>query len=110
MKYVRTKKGIYEAIKLIRDGSFFDAYDETILQEDDTIEELCDGFYNDILGEGIFNFDPLYMYLNFEDFKDDFIGYRVHDGWTGNGYGFIKTDRGLIYVAKMDSEGKLELI
>ena len=116
--FVRTENGIYETIKCLGDGSCYcnngnkNKYISSfeILKQSDTIEELCDGFYNDILGDGYFNFDSLYIYNDFESFKDDWLGYRTHDNWEGDGYGFIKTSKGLIYVAKMNSKGELELI
>lgn len=76
----------------------------------DSIEKLCDGFYNDILNDfDCFGFDGLYIYNDFESFKEDWKAYRVHDNWEGDGYGFIKTSKGLIYVAKMNLKGELEL-
>lgn len=125
MKYIRTKDG---RIAEVKDNMFVKQSDvlrlvykdspcicvlqgeDEIIAQADTPEELCDGFYNDILGEGIFNFDELYMYKDFESFKDDWNSYRIYDNWSGNGYGFIKTDKGLIYVAKMNEKGELELI
>lgn len=83
--------------------------EKDILDQSENLEDLCDGFYNDILGEGTFNFDDLYIYIGFESFREDFIGYRTYDNWDGDGYGFIKTSEGLIYVAKMNDKGELEL-
>ena len=123
MKYIRTKNGIYEVVEdnnkewgkqiVVKfpknlNMKLADVKDQ-ILKQADTIEELCDGFYNDILGDGYFNFDGLYIYNDFESFKEDWKAYRVHDNWEGDGYGFIKTPKGLIYVAKMNNIGDLEL-
>lgn len=113
-KYIRTKDGIYE----LKENGLEQTPKEiqiALMNKDyktsDTIEELCDGFYNDILNDfDCFGFDGLYIYNNFESFKEDWKGYRTYDNWQGNGYGFIKTDKGLIYVAKMDNDGKLVLI
>lgn len=132
MKYIRTKDSVYEVNSYIEQNgkivefqsvkyidkndktttiSMKKFYKEEILKEADTIEELCDGFYNDILNDfDCFGFDRLYIYNDFESFKSDWIGYRIHDNWQGNGYGFIKTDKRLIYVAKMNEKGELELI
>ena len=116
--YIRTEDGVYLVdeeretyfIKLSKNG--FENYvpREKVIKTADTIDELCDGFYNDILGDGYFNFDSLYIYNDFESFKDDWLGYRTHDNWEGDGYGFIKTPKGLIYVVKMNDKGELELI
>ena len=124
MKYIRTETGKYEVTNnkfgIIEENGKFKKFCENmghtwyseleVVKQSDKLEKLCDGFYNDILGEGAFNFDPLYLYVDFEDFSDDYIGYRVHDDWTGNGYGFIKTNKGLIFVAKMNDDEVLELI
>ena len=127
-KYIRTIDGIYEynnSYIIENDTLYLVVFDDVytdygvngkyskgkILNQADTIEELCDGFYNDILNDfDCFGFDKLYIYHDFESFKDGWISYRVHDNWKGNGYGFIKTDKGLIYVAKMNEEGELKLI
>lgn len=118
MKYVRTKDGIYDttkglytpSIKMFAIGTKT-IYDDDIIKQADTIEELCDGFYNDILNDfDCFGFDSLYMYMDFDTFKSDWSGYRNQDDWNGDGYGFIKTDKGLIYVAKLNDKGELELL
>lgn len=69
---------------------------QCIIKEGCTIEELCDEF---VCGE---NHLLLKLYeLKSEDFKED-----VKDIV----YGAIWTDKGLIYVAKMNEKGELELI
>lgn len=121
-KFIRTKYGIYEVESeyLDNDGKWI-GYNivgndiaiilrTQVIKEADTVEELCDGFYNDILGDGAFNFDGLYIYNDFESFKGDWKAYRIYDDWEGNGYGFIKTGKGLIYVAKMNDKGEFELL
>ena len=126
MKYVRTKEKVYEVVEeneryykcCYDDGSItlVAKFDNDVngfskaLKTADNLTDLCDGFYNDILGDGCFNFDGLYIYNDFESFKDDWLGYRTHDNWEGDGYGFIKTPKGLIYVVKMNDKGELELI
>ena len=74
-------------------------YKNQIVQEADTIEELCDEFV--IIKEHrpvITQLD----YLDFQEHKQDLIGQKV--------MGAIWTDKGLIYVAKMNEEGVLELL
>lgn len=115
MKYIRTNEGIFKILDKETDICVLTnrawKYKSEIIAQADTIEELCDGFYNDILNDfDCFGFDKLYIYHDFESFKDDWKGYRTYDNWKGEGYGFIKTLKGLIYVAKMNEKGELELI
>lgn len=123
-KYIRTKDGIYEAVIKDFKGNFdeneicilveanhnhqYYLLKKDIIAQADTIEELCDGFYIDVLGDGAFNFDGLYVYNDFDDFKEHYISYYTYDD-VENGYGFIKTSKGLIYVAKL-IDGELVLI
>ena len=121
-KYIRTKDGIYNETKvyLIADamsGEIFveemiDGYTshlEKVIKQADTIEELCDGFYLD-LGE---EFDDIYLRRKgkerFEFLKDLASNY-IEKGKEATLYAFIKTSKGLIYVAKMNEEGDLCLI
>ena len=107
MKYIRTANGIYDIetapIVYVDDvkcveflaGKFTSRY-EKIIQESDTIEELCDEFvyYHHLLTtEEKQNKDYLNTLYMFNDV-----------------YGAIWTDKGLIYVAKMNEKGELELI
>ena len=113
--YIRTKDGVYKVSKELNNGTYlvkgkWHIEKDKVITQSENLEKLCDGYYNDILGDSLFNFDGLYIYNDFESFKDDWIGYRTYDNWKGNGYGFIKTDKGLIYVAKMNDKGMLELI
>lgn len=112
MKYIRTKNGIYEAndefkiedeVLYEKDQLTFDeddyvwfSYGEVISQAD-TIEELCDGFIAETEDITKFRVEP-----TLENAKM-YCGIK-------NIYGAIWTDRGLIYVAKMDENGKLVLI
>ena len=101
MKYVRTKNGIsameeeiIECVIKPNDIHFTQA---------DSIEELCDVFI-----------------VIDEDKKRNI--YLKEDGWTFDMmqdlgmwsdrtcYGAIWTDKGLIYVAKMNEDGELELL
>ena len=106
MKYIRTKDEIYEIdnnkysvvelnghqllnMKVDNKGLI---YREYILKQSDTIEELCDEFV--MIG----NHDHYISEKKFVWFE----GIKI--------YGAIWTDRGLIYVAKMNDKGELELI
>ena len=109
MKYIRMKNGTiktqYDTIR-----------PQFVVKRADTIEELCDEFV------------LYYMDLNEQSDKDTFYPYaqyeRCGNVWqkdkkniiekTIKGhhtlYGAIWTDKGLIYVAKMNDKGELELL
>lgn len=105
MKYIRTKDNrIIEFTpkqKYENDKTTFDWFVANycggginVSKVADTIDELCDCFSYDT-----------------ETTKD----YSVARGWKLSNkereiFGCIKTDKGLIYVAKMNSEGVLELL
>lgn len=105
MKYIRTKNGIYESEKVSHDDKYVYKYEvrpiwcvnqdqEEIIKQADTIEELCDCFSYDI-----------------ETTRD----FAVARSWKLHNlereiYGCVKTDKGLIYVAKMNDKGELELL
>lgn len=74
----------------------------------DAIEELCDGFFIDNGHPEIDDIDD--MFLDFVIFKNNVRYCETYCVGNFTGYGFIKTDKGLIYVAKMNSEGELVLI
>lgn len=114
MKYIRTKDGIYEPIhyedQLIEAEYYLDHENNLIDERDiikqaDTIEELCDEFvkkskqtWNNyfVIGEDALRiFDRKYH-------KEDLVHYDY--------YGAIWTDKGLIYVAKMNEKRELELL
>lgn len=97
MKYIRTKDGIY-----ILSEAYWAGNKDEIIAQADTIEELCDEFVaihptnknaNYITGAPLKNlYETEYKKFN-----------RII-------YGAIWTPKGLIYVAKMNSDGALELI
>ena len=104
MKYIRTKDGIIDLSKVAIGKDGWESIEEYIAfkQEDqkeqikqaDSIEELCDEFVR--VREDIHDF-----------LVSDDIPTQI-EGWTI--YGAIWTDRGLIYVAKMNEKGELELL
>jgi hypothetical protein len=98
MKYVKSTHGIYDVEKM-----GVSLYDGIFIKQGDTIEELCDVFVkeNDYCGQVSQS-----MYSDFEKAKQD-IDISSYDVI----YGALKTaDNGLIYVAKMNDEGELELL
>ena len=111
MKYIRTKDGIYsyEPTHNIDVDGFvvqhnLTGWDKPIMKEDvikitDTIEELCDKWV--LIDRTGFN-EPYICdtYREGKELKDD----------TDDLIGAIFTDKGLIYVAKMNEKGELELL
>lgn len=110
MKYTRTKDGIYKYADYlgIHNGKRYALMDniqgdritmcqepEEIYKVADTIEELCDEF---VIPAHINKLYP------FEVAKEHWQ-YRNCDV-----YGAIWTDKGLIYVAKINDKGELELL
>ena len=74
-------------------------------KQSENLEELCDEFvieYRD--GSKIIS-----IHDNTDDFLREHKG-EIESGCIKNVYGGIWTDKGLIYVAKMNDKGELELI
>ncbi len=102
MKYIRTKCGIgkvtHEDNKNYR-AKFGRKYPliskEDVIKVADTIEELCDVLVS--------------VRDNWHDVWNDFEDCKILCS-ESEIYGAIWTDKGLIYVAKMNSKGELELL
>ena len=118
-KYIRTKNSIYkvesEYMDLgIRKGFYVDEMalirtDQVIIQAD-TIEELCDCFYWDWEDEF-----SVHNFINYSIAKttwDEYVSDCLEDNEKPdrNMYGCIKTPKGIIYVAKMNIKGEVELL
>ena len=71
----------------------------------DTIEELCDGLIVEEKGNESNWF--IMSIRDLQNLSDQDKEYQLKD-WAF--YAFIKTRKGLIYVAKMNEEGDLELL
>lgn len=110
-KYVRTKSGrILTPIGYdSRLGDIYDG-DETksdeVVDQSDTIKELCDEFVLRGIDIIILNKDSTQYRLGAESVWHDITDTQIRIGV----YGAIWTDKGLIYVAKMNEQGELELI
>ena len=115
--YIRTKDGVYGLVDtyyMCVDGVEIYMYDNNgrgveirgsqILNQSENLAELCDGFYVDKCKEE-FLLDEM-----FDDWYDTNTYYKNCAKSGIDVYGFIKTDKGLIYVAKMNEKGELELI
>lgn len=100
--YIRTKDGrivdtenAYEPLQWAEQARDY-ALTE---REANTIEELCDRFVViDKETKKVMNIVAFWEYA------------KLWVSWKYNIYGAIWTDKGLIYVAKMNSDGKLVLI
>lgn len=85
--------------ELKKDNSYLSASKEWVLAKSENLEELCDKFVYCQNG-----FYEMYSKLDFAHYDKEYI----KNGGTIKGA--IWTSKGLIYVAKMDSDGKLVLI
>lgn len=117
-KYARTKDGIFELTgswgylnwtveQIINNERVYETVqpphflkEVDIIKEAYTIEELCDEFVVCVKGKPICQFNR--STWNYNEIK--YLG--THDDF----YGAIWTDKGLIYVAKMNDKGELELL
>ena len=107
MKYIRTKDTLFavvgenEKVLVVRaKGNPYHFYNKSkrnteIVAQADTIEELCDEFV--IVG------------TNWQQIID-LESARYNPKRTMKVYGAIWTDKGLIYVAKMNDKGELKLL
>ena len=115
-KYFRTKENnIYK--RLFNDGAIIGAnmgssccdknlnpIGETIIKESDTIEDLCDyAIYYNAWDELIFRQLPLTTSMAS-------VIKNVNQGLIKDVKFGILTDKGLIYVAKMNDKGEFELL
>ena len=92
-------------------------YPEQIIKEADNIEELCDEF---CLEQPLQDIEHIWFLNRAENHKEFIQRYnqskwceKLTSGWQKeaiNGYGAIYTDKGLIYVAKLNEKGEWELI
>ena len=115
MKYIRTKDGIikieYEweyascgGITVYNENENLYIADEDIIKTADTIEELCDGI---VAIERNGKLKVPYVGKTPQDLK---VIIDLIDKENYEVYGAIWTNTGLIYVAKMNKKGELELL
>ena len=110
MKYVRTKDGIFEVIgereNFVRvkfsGTQGVDIHKEMIKNRSDSIKDLCNAFVNVEIAGGFEG--------EFHVYKDLELAKYAADEKVTEIYGAIRTDKGLIYVAKLNDKGKLELL
>lgn len=126
MRYIRTKNGIYDLEKSLfhqYNGirvltPYCKQYEEnpSLCKTADTIEELCDEFdwkWN----EKEFPYSKVRQHSRYSGYGDLERAMRDEENYYGKYlnhdyeiYGAIWTDKGLIYVAKMNEKGKMELL
>ena len=109
MSYIRTKDTIYKVVeendlvyRVIAKKDKSKVYSKSkittdIIGKSDTLEELCDEFVD------IYNYGKPSISLLNDVYA--FESYKARDV-----YGAIWTDKGLIYVAKFNNKGVLELL
>lgn len=118
--YIRTKDGVYEVSHLNayathkRKGEtllegYKTAYikNENIIAQSENLAELCDQIVYDYrLYQNKIIWDGRLVEDSFEELDEPITDEMIKDGI----YGAIWTDKGLIYVAKMNDKGELELL
>ena len=118
MKYIRTKDGIYNAIKEFKIGDMIGVpYNGLvkIIAQADTIEELCDVLiiktkeYRGFKGE-IKTVDLRIFIGTKEDLHNYLVSQMKREDLFEFAFLGIETDKGLIYVAKINTNGELELL
>ena len=116
-KYIRTKNGIYEYVGYDNEcaipspiikckGKLTHCLECDIIHEADTIEKLCDGVV--LAGIDFIFLNKEHTQFRFKG-KDEWLDITEYELKRGI-YGAIWTDKGLIYVAKMNDKGELELL
>lgn len=126
MKYIRTEDNIYKVSQGIfgdypidRKGNVLKMPLPTVIKSADTIEELCDEVVAIIKHNNQFlTKEEIYheQWHNFADLKTnieerfDIQNYLKCYETLVAIYGAIWTDKGLIFVAKMNEKGDLELL
>ena len=120
MKYIRTKEGIIDLGKISLPYLIVDKYMDfnsqgrfEIIKQADSIEELCDEFVI-IYKNGYINQFKANQMANDVQTTNEFVKenyLRFHkEGHIANVYGAIWTDKGLVYVIKMNEKGEFELL
>lgn len=119
MKYIRTKDGHLFPYQGKEKRYIYEERGEykssPILNRADTIEELCDEFFMQ-WNEKEFPYSTYRQHVRFAGWGDlirDIRSEKNYGKYLNQDYevfGAIWTDKGLIYVAKMNEKGELELL
>ena len=105
MKYIRNDKGIY--FNFYNNALSSNTVYDDIIAQADTIEELCDEFVI-VRKDDISTGGDLDTYEDMKSQRQCDIDWEVEEDYLY--YGAIWTSKGLIYVAKMNESGILELL
>ena len=116
MKYIRTKEGVFklENTYVYKGKTYYGMEivstftEEEIIAQADTIEELCDEFVIDYKEENPLQ-RPYVVYTLVKPQMPKLAKLKQERPFI-NIYGAIWTAKGLIYVAKMNEKGELELL
>ena len=104
MKYIITKNN-----EIIDEQTFRNRFyaESLIVAQADTIEELCDRCVVKLKYEK----EPFVgSFYEFEHFISQYVKKIPSNNPVANIFGAIWTEKGLIYVAKMNDKGELELL
>lgn len=112
MRYIRTKDKIIDAKKQAKKygmtlEEYFKAFPFANSEKANTIEELCDEFVAIYKDENK-SARVLETFGDYRQLDEKQLIYNIKNGW--NIFGAIWTNKGLIYVAKMNDKGELELL
>lgn len=116
MKYIRTKETEYGCIidteKYLKETGEEYYIPENEIIKADTIEELCNGFVIVGINNDFYEDDIHKVYQDFIYARHVMVSLEKESRYDRDFaiYGAIWTDKGLIYVAKMNEKGELELI
>ena len=109
MKYIRTKHGVY-GVKVNKYHELVYCKNNqivlscNIIKQSENLEELCDEFVGYF---ECFNRSYYFIYKNgYDELKSDVQTFSPNC----SAYGAIWTSKGLIFVARMNYKGELELI
>lgn len=103
IKYIKTKDN--KIVKVNVEGGIFTSKYEVVGELKDNIEELCDNFLVEYTnGEHMMFHDFYHLQRHHELYNQDYhhVSGRYGCIWVAG--------KGLIYVAKMNDKGELELI
>lgn len=118
MKYIRTKDGRITTLKneLVKEcGIWVLGGKNNILKQADTIEELCDEFDWKWNGKE-FPYSTVRQHSRYSGYGDlkrairEEENYEKYLNFDYQIFGAIWTDKGLIYVAKMNEKEEMELL
>ena len=113
MKYIRTKDGVYEIERYFEPRDYYwvkqdcdqPIGSDEIIKEADTIEELFDGFvFIDTSA------NEIHVSKDMEQAKNDGMFILGCSLFKETLRGFIRTDKGLIYVAQLNDKGEWGLL